>query len=99
MRKRVPFYTKVDLRDAMKHYQQAQIEYATDIQRSEYQFIPAHVVRAAIREIAKVLSRVPQYKGHSSLAKLKRVSGWKEMEAALDDVWAYAERRRVLLIA
>lgn len=88
--KKKPFYTKVDIRDAMAAYHQAS--------ENNWDVGPA-VVRQAARMILNRLKQVSQFKGHSSLDKLKRASNADQMEAALDAVWLYAEQRRVLLIA
>lgn len=82
------YQRRVDIRAVMRPYQES----PDDVRRNE-------LCRKTASRLRNKLKECPAYVGTAVLQHLKTVSNEEHLEHVLDEVWAFAEAHRILLIA
>lgn len=79
---------RVDIRNIMRPYQES----PDDVRRDE-------LCRKTALRLRATLKKCPPFIGSTCLRNLKTVMNEEHFERVLDEVWMFAEARRILLIA
>lgn len=82
------YQRRVDIRSIIRSYEES----PDDVRKTQ-------LCRSTAQKLYAKLKECPPYVGTAVLRQLKTVENEKHLDKVLDEIWLFAEARRILLIA